>query len=193
VIDAAALPLSFPALPAAEPRRRLGTDVAAAQAGDEHAVGRLYDGHVGRVYAICVRLEGDPGRAEELTQDVFVRAWDRLATFRGESAFGTWLHRLTVNVVLSDRRSAWRRSKREVAHDSPEELPVATNAAPPGLALDLEQAIAALPAGARTILVLHDIEGYRHEEIATLTGLSIGTSKSQLFRARKLMREALDR
>ena len=193
VIDAAALPLALPLHPAPEARPRLVTDVAAAQAGDEHAFRRLYDGHVGRIYALCLRLEGDAARAEELTQDVFVRAWDRLGSFRGESAFGTWLHRLAINVVLSDRRSAWRRGKWEEIHEAPEELPAASHEAPPGLALDLEQAIAGLPAGARTILVLHDIEGYRHDEIATLIGVTVGTSKSQLFRARQLMREALDR
>jgi RNA polymerase sigma-70 factor (ECF subfamily) len=193
VTDAPSLALAFPPAATRSPPRATVTDVAAAQAGDEHAFRRLYDGHVGRVYALCLRLEGGSGRAEELTQDVFVRAWDHLDSFRGESAFGTWLHRLAVNVVLSDRRSAWRRSKHEIAHEDPEGLPVATREAPAGLALDLEQALAALPPGARTILVLHDIEGYRHDEIATLTGVSVGTSKSQLFRARQLMREALDR
>jgi len=193
VIDAAALPLALPLHPSPDARPRLVTDVALAQAGDEHAFRRLYDGHVGRVYALCLRLEGEAGRAEELTQDVFVRAWDRLESFRGESAFGTWLHRLAVNVVLSDRRSAWRRGKWERAHEAPEELPAPSREAPPGLAMDLEQAIAGLPPGARTILVLHDIEGYRHDEIAAMTGVTVGTSKSQLFRARQLMREALDR
>lgn len=171
----------------------VNTDVVAAREGDESAFRRLYEGNVGRVYALCLRLEGDRGRAEELTQDVFVRAWDRLATFRGESAFSTWLHRLAVNTVLGDRRSAWRRGRHEQAHPAPEELPVAALEAPAGLALDLEQVIAALPAGARTVLVLHDVEGYQHEEIASLTGISVGTSKSQLFRARRLLREAFDR
>jgi RNA polymerase sigma-70 factor (ECF subfamily) len=189
VIDATALS----ALPFATPLPRVSQDVALAQAGDELAFRRLYDGHVGRVYALCLRLEGDAARAEELTQDCFVRAWDRLTTFRGESAFGTWLHRLAVNVVLSDRRSAWRRSKYEIVHETPEELPVATREAPAGLAMDLERVIAELPPGARTILTLHDIEGYRHDEIATLTGVTVGTSKAQLFRARRLLREALDR
>jgi RNA polymerase sigma-70 factor, ECF subfamily len=189
VTDAAALT----SIPFAPPRPRVSEDVAAARAGDELAFRRLYDAHVGRVYVLCLRLEGNVERAEELTQDVFVRAWDRLATFRGESAFSTWLHRLTVNVVLADRRSAWRRSKHEIAHEAPEELPAPSREAPAGLAMDLEQVIAALPAGARTILVLHDVEGYRHEEIASLTGISIGTSKSQLFRARRLLREAFER
>ena len=188
--NAAALALPFPRT---EFRPRVSDDVAAARAGDELAFRRLYDAHVGRIYAVCLRLERDAGRAEELTQDVFVRAWGRLTSFRGESQFSTWLHRLAVNVVLSDRRSAWRRSKFEITHDATEELPVATRDAPAGLAMDLEQVIAALPDGARTILVLHDVEGYRHEEIAELTGLSVGTSKSQLFRARRLLREALDR
>lgn len=189
--DAAALAL-VPFAPAPS-RPRVSEDVAAAQAGDERAFGRLYTTHVGRVYALCLRLEGNAGRAEELTQDVFVRAWDGLSSFRGESAFGTWLYRLTVNVVLSDRRSAWRRSRHEIPLDLHEELPHAAREAPAGLALDLENVIAALPAGARTILVLHDVEGYRHEEIAELTDITIGTSKSQLSRARRLLREAFDR
>ena len=194
VTDAAALALlPAGAVPLLVQRPRVSEDVAAAREGDEQAFRRLYDAHVGRVYALCLRLEGNVGRAEELTQDVFVRAWDRLAGFRGESAFGTWLYRLAVNVVLSDRRSAWRRGKHEVAHEAPEELPVAAREAPAGLAMDLEQVISALPAGARTILVLHDVEGYRHDEIAEITGVSVGTSKSQLFRARRLLREAFDR
>jgi RNA polymerase sigma-70 factor, ECF subfamily len=165
-----------------------------AQNGDTDAFGALYRAHAPRVYALCLRLEGDRARADELTQDVFVRAWERLASFRGESAFGTWLYRLAVNVVLGDRRSAWRRVRHEFTTDDPA-LFEATPRSPPGpaLRLDLEQAIAGLPPGARAVFVLHDVEGYQHEEIAGLMGIAEGTSKTQLFRARRLLRKALDR
>ena len=166
--------------------------VRRAQAGDQEAFGDLYRAHAGRVYALCLRLEADAARAEELTQDVFVRAWERLASYRGESAFGTWLYRLAVNVVLGDRRSAWRRTKRVMVTGDPAAFEGATEA-PQGRNLDLEQAIAALPPGARTVFVLHDVEGYTHDEIASLSGIAEGTSKAQLFRARRLLREALSR
>jgi RNA polymerase sigma-70 factor (ECF subfamily) len=166
--------------------------VRRAQAGDQEAFGELYRAHAGRVYALCLRLEADGTRAEEFTQDVFVRAWERLSSYRGESAFGTWLHRLAVNVVLGHRRSAWRRGKRFLVTDDPGawERPTGTS---PGLKIDLDQAIAGLPPGARTVFVLHDVEGYTHEEIASLSGIAEGTSKAQLFRARRLLREALNR
>jgi RNA polymerase sigma-70 factor (ECF subfamily) len=167
--------------------------VARACDGDEDAFGDLYRAHAGRVYALCLRLEADTVRAEELTQDVFVHAWERLATFRGESAFGTWLHRLAVNVVLTSRRSAWRRTRRVITAEDPAALERAEEHAGPGLRLDLDQAIAALPPGARAIFVLHDVEGYQHGEIAALMGVAEGTSKTQLFRARRLLRKALER
>ena len=163
-----------------------------AQTGDTDAFGRLYRLHVGRVYALCLRIEGDAARADELTQDVFVRAWERLPGFRGESAFGTWLHRLAVNVVLADRRAAWRRDRRVTLDEEPVTL-ASASAMDPGLTLDLEAAIAGLPPGARTVFVLHDMEGYQHAEIATMTGIAAGTSKAQLFRARRLLRVALGR
>lgn len=166
--------------------------VRRAQSGDQEAFGDLYRAHAGRVYALCLRLEADAARAEELTQDVFVRAWERLASYRGDSAFGTWLYRLAVNVVLSDRRSAWRRARRVLVTADPSALEPPA-AMPAGRDLDLEQAIAALPPGARTVFVLHDVEGYTHDEIAGLSGIAEGTSKAQLFRARRLLREALNR
>jgi len=159
---------------------------------DPDAFGDVYRAHAGRVYALCLRLSGDPARADELTQDVFVRAWEKLDTFRGESQFGTWLHRLAVNVVLTDRRSSWRRDRHVTAVEDPaalerpRDLPLVD-------AMDLERAIAALPPGARTVFVLHDVEGYRHDEIAEMGGIAVGTSKAQLFRARRLLREMLER
>ncbi|HEX5634590.1 MAG TPA: RNA polymerase sigma factor [Gemmatimonadales bacterium] len=169
---------------------RQSEEIRRAVAGDADAFGRLYRAHVGRVYAVCLRLEGDAARAEELTQDVFVRAWEALPGFRGESAFGTWLHRLAVNVVLGDRRAAWRRDRRVLAVEEPEALE-RPRELDPALALDLEDAIASLPPGARAVFVLHDMEGYQHAEIAAMTGIAEGTSKAQLFRARRLLRERL--
>jgi len=166
--------------------------VRRAQQGDADAFGELYRTHAGRIHALCLRLEGDQARAEELTQDVFVRAWERLSTFRGESAFGTWLHRLAVNVVLADRRSLWRRGRRLLFTDDPAAFERPGEAVS-GNSTDLEGAMAGLPPGARTVFVLHDIEGYTHDEIARLSGIAEGTSKAQLFRARRLLREALER
>ncbi len=163
-----------------------------AQQGDQDAFGQLYRLHAGRVYALCLRMAGDAAEARRLTQDVFVRVWERLRSFRGDSAFTSWLHRLAVNVVLADRRAAGRRQGREAP---------AGDATPDGAAregwtpehLDLERAIAALPPGARAVFVLYDIEGYGHEEIASMTGIAVGTSKAQLHRARRLLRKALER
>ena len=167
--------------------------IARAQAGDEQAFAAIYAAHSGRVYALALRLTSDPAAAGELLQDVFVRAWERLETFRGDSALGSWLHRLTVNLALTGRRTEVRRLQRVGdASELPPDGGVAPRAGQPGEDLDLERAIAALPAGARTVFVLHDVEGYTHEEIARSAGIAIGTSKAQLFRARRLLREALD-
>lgn len=165
--------------------------VGHAQAGDVSAFERLYGEHVDRVYALCLRMSGDAASAEELTQDVFVRAWERLRGFRGESAFDTWLHRLAVNVSLEARRSQGRRAARFFVTDDLSGFDAAAVEEAPGERLDLERAIARLPDGARSVFVLHDVEGYRHEEIAALTGRAVGTCKAHLHRARKLLREAL--
>ena len=124
-------------------------------------------------------------------QDVFIRAWEKLATFRGDSAFDTWLHRLAVNVVLMDRRLASRRAEDTIESAEGEARPLAASAPPAGLRMDLEHAIAALPPMARQVLVLFDIEGYEHREIGALLGIAEGTSKAHLFRARRLLRERL--
>jgi RNA polymerase sigma-70 factor (ECF subfamily) len=164
--------------------------IASAQRGEEGAFAALYRTHSGRVYGLALRLTSDPVAAQELMQDVFVRAWERLATFRGESALASWLHRLTVNLALTTRRAEVRRLRR-VGDES--EMPPGGGASPviQHGDIDLERAIAALPTGARTVFVLHEIEGYSHEEIGKATGIAIGTSKAQLFRARRLLREAL--
>lgn len=164
--------------------------VRRAQGGDRSAFEALYRAAVGRVYAVCLRMTGNRTSAEELTQEAFVRAWRKLGTFRGEAAFTTWMHRLAVNVVLGARRSGSRRP--EVS--SEDEPAVAERSAPPIAsveAIDLERAIAGLPTRARQVFVLHEIEGYRHDEIAELAGMAVGTSKAHLNRARRLLREAL--
>lgn len=167
--------------------------VRQAQAGDQRAFREIYRQHAGRVYALCLRLTGDAAAAEERAQDVFVRVWQSLGSFRGESAFGSWLHRLTVNVVLMERRTTGRRESRVAPAADPAVLEGAGRESAVGLNIDLERAIAELPEGAREVFVLHDIEGYPHAEIARLTGIAEGTSKAQLFRARRLLREKLDR
>ena len=166
--------------------------VARAQAGDQTAFRDLYREHAGRVYALCLRLTGDARDAEERTQDVFVRLWDKLRSFRGESAFSSWLHRLAVNVVLNERRTTGRRELRVMPAEDPGALERNRGNPTEGLSIDLERAIAELPDGAREVFVLFDIEGYGHAEIASMVGIAEGTSKAQLFRARRLLREKLD-
>jgi RNA polymerase sigma-70 factor (ECF subfamily) len=165
--------------------------VRRAQAGDQDAFHTLYREHAGRVYALCLRLSGDRGAAEELTQDVFVRVWQKLRTFRGESAFSTWVHRLATNVALMAQRSRARRERRVNPVEDPAiyDRGVAPTA---GAQIDLDQALARLPNGAREVFVLHDVEGYGHAEIGRLLGIAEGTSKAQLFRARRLLRGMLD-
>ncbi len=165
--------------------------VRRAQSGDQRAFERIYKENVGRVYAVCLRIVADQTRAEELTQDVFVRLWQMIKSFRGESAFSSWLHRIAVNVVLSDFRSAKRRTAHVTSTDDLTDYDTEESSAPPGFRMDLEQGISALPKRARAVFVLHDIEGYKHHEIAAMMDVSTGTSKSQLHRARKLLKEML--
>ena len=171
----------------------LDSTVQRAQQGEVAAFETLYRENVDRVFALCLRMTGDGGRAEELTQDVFVRAWEKLPTFEGKSAFSTWLHRLAVNVVLGNRRSEGIRVGKVFSTDDLTAYETPGRPPDPGNAMDLERAIARLPAGARTVFVLHDVEGYKHEEIAEMHGLAVGTCKAQLHRARRLLREALER
>ena len=165
-------------------------DVRAAAAGDRHAFQRLYQLHVGRVHGAVYRLAGyDHARAEDLTQDAFVRAWQKLPGFRHESAFGTWLYRLAVNVALMDIRA---RGADPVSMLDDEHLP--DTGETPFCAAEreeLERAIGQLPPRARAVLVLHDIEGWRHEDIGSELGMAVGTSKAQLHRARGLLRKVL--
>ena len=181
-----------------DPIGNVNSDVARAAAGDRGAFERVYREHVNRVFSLCARMSGDRTRAEELTQDVFVRAWEKLTLFRGESSFSTWLHRLTVNVVLNARKTEGRQRARIEEpggdDDGIDALP-GTIGSPlaPGDLLDLEAAITTLPPGARRVFVLHDVEGYKHEEIAEMLGVTSGATKAQLHRARLLLREALNR
>ncbi|OOG55573.1 RNA polymerase sigma factor [Rhodanobacter sp. C03] len=165
-------------------------DVRAAAAGDRAAFQRLYRLHVGRVHGAVYRLAGyDRARAEDLTQDAFIRAWQKLPGFRHESAFGTWLYRLAVNVALMDIRA---RNADPVSMLDDEQMP--DTGATPFCAAEreeLEHAIGLLPPRARAVLVLHDIEGWRHEEIGNELGMAVGTSKAQLHRARGLLRKTL--
>jgi RNA polymerase sigma factor (sigma-70 family) len=188
------------AAPTADDVADLGLARAAA-AGDARAFEQLYRRHVRRIYGLCCRLvNGDERRAEQATQDAFVRAWEKLGSFRGDSQFSTWLHRLTVNLVLGEYRLMRRWVSFDdllvdAAGDAEGEGDAAFGEHPQqriGERLDLERALAKLPPGARSVLLLHDIEGYKHEEIAELTGIAVGTSKAQLHRARKLMKEWLE-
>ena len=179
--------------PPASPNESMES-VRRAQRGDLAAFEAMYRAHAGRVTALCLRLTGDRPRAEELMQDVFVRAWEKLGSFRGESSFSTWLHRLAVNLFLMGARADSRRVARIEATGELDDL-VATGFGADDTAnrIDLDRAIARLPTGARTAFVLHDIEGYRHEEIAALSGIAPATVRAQLHRAHRLLMEALNR
>jgi len=169
-------------------------DVALAAGGDRQAFERLYRTRANRVFSLCTRMSGSRARGEELTQDVFVRTWEKLPQFRGESAFSTWLHRLAVNVVLNSRKSEGKQASRTDQSDVDDERWDEAARAPLHIErMDLTEAISKLPAGARKVFVLHDVEGYKHEEIAEMMGITSGGSKAQLHRARLLLREALER
>jgi RNA polymerase sigma-70 factor (ECF subfamily) len=185
--------LSIPPEEWAERRARERELVERAKAGDAAAFEQLYRENVGRVYAVCYRMAGDPTLAEELTQDAFVRAWSRLGSFRGDSAFSTWLHPLAVNVALTERRSRRRRLARVVAVEDVAEVAGAGVESDPSKGFDLDMALSVLPPGAREVFVMHDAYGYKHDEIAEMTGVATGTSKAQLHRARQLLRDALTR
>ncbi len=183
------------------PRPALGDDalVDRARRGDVDAFEQLYRIHAGRVYALCLRLAADPVVARELTQDTFVKAWDALPRFRADASLTTWLHRIAVNALLERRRGEKRRTARvSLAGDDDDgdgagEYDVAGAVLGPDVAtaIDLERAIGALPPGIRRAFVLHAVEGYTHEEIATMTGLAAGTLRAQLHRARQLLKRAL--
>jgi len=169
-------------------------DASRAAAGDFRAFERLYRTHAGRVHGLARRMLS-PDEAAEATQDAFVRAWQKIGQFRGESAFGTWLHRLAVNVFLARRQVLRLERERHVRDEAVLAAVPARGAHARGAEarVDVEAAIDELPPGAKTVFVLHDVEGYKHEEIAELHGIAVGTCKAQLHRARRLLREALER
>lgn len=166
-------------------------DARRAATGDQAAFERLYRGHAARIHSLARRMMGDED-ADEATQEVFVRAWEKLGSFRGDAAFGTWLHRLAINHLLG-RRGARGRDRERMREDP---VAIDTAGAPPRdphLRLDFEAAIARLPRGAREVFVLHDVEGFKHQEIAGMLGVTEGTSKAQLHRARMSLRRYLER
>jgi RNA polymerase sigma-70 factor, ECF subfamily len=166
-------------------------DAALAASGDAQAFERLYRAHVARIHSLARRMVGFE-EADEATQDIFVRAWEKLSTFRGEAAFGTWLHRVGINVLLGKRQSFGIARGRFAESDEP----LSRMSAPKGQTdfhVDFEAAIEHLPDGARQVFVLHDVEGYKHHEVAEMLGVTTGTSKAQLHRARMALRQHLDR
>lgn len=176
--------------PAVDDERAL---VGHAARGDVRAFEALYRRHAGRVHGVIVRLVGGHGaRTEDLTQEAFVRAWQALPAFRFESAFSTWLHRLAVNTALMELRSRRSRPQMDDDEDVFESIGSADSAGHvTALSMDLERAVASLPPRARAVLVLYDVEGWKHEEIATELGMAVGSSKAQLHRARGLLRARL--
>ena len=166
-------------------------EVTLAASGDRRAFERLYQAQVSRVHSLCRRMIGEDV-ADDVTQDVFIRAWNKLHTFRGQSAFGTWLHRLAVNVILAQRVKLGKERERFVdSEESMDRLPSAS--AQQEVRLDFDDAVETLPRGARQVFVLHDVEGYKHDEIAGMLDITPGTSKSQLHRARMLLRKHVER
>jgi len=170
--------------------------VTQALAGEQMSgFDELYSKHYRRVYSICLRMTGNVAEAEDLTQEVFIQLHRKLGSFRGESAFTTWLHRLTVNQVLMHFRKRSVRSELTTDDgempDSVDPMTINPEAMPIVDRIGLESAIAQLPRGYRTVFVLHDVEGYEHEEIARILGCSAGTSKSQLHKARMKLRRLL--
>lgn len=184
--------------PAPEGERSRASDHALARraaSGDLDSFDEIYRRHAHRVYGVCLRMTGNAAEAEDLAQDVFVHIFRKLGTFRGESALTTWLHRVTVNQVLMHFRK--RRSRREsITEDG--EMPVEVergtgdpNRMPVIDRITLDEAVAKLPPGYRAVFVLHDVEGYEHEEIARMLGMAVGTSKSQLHKARMKLRSLM--
>ncbi len=167
--------------------------IRADQPGEVAEFEVLYRRHVGRVYALCRRITGDPARAEELAQEVFLKAWTHRETARRGDEYQAWICRVAINAAISDNRSRGRRARRETLVHDPESWNPPAIPRNPATGLDLEKAIDSLPPGARKVFVLHDVEGYKHREIGEILGLSSGTTKAQLHRARRLLREVLKR
>ena len=165
--------------------------ITRARSGDPAAERALYDAHVERVYRLAYRMSGRDDLAQDFTQDAFIRAFARLGDFRGDASFGTWLHTIAVSVVLNGLRRVKRNDSREASLDETIAIAARTPMAEPDLRQRMRVAIEALPDGYRTVFVMHDVEGYTHDEIGAALGIANGTSKAQLFRARQKLREAL--
>ncbi len=163
-------------------------DARRAGSGDVDAFERLYRGHVARIHSLARRMVG-ADQADEVTQDVFVRAWEKLGTFRGDAAFGTWLHRVAVNLILARRKKLGIRRERYVADGEAALKHAAGQKITPGLSVEFEAGLARLPEGARVVFLLHDVTGFKHREIAEMLGVTVGTTKAQLHRARMMLRE----
>ncbi len=159
--------------------------------GDPVAERALYDRHVDRIYRLAFRMAGDDTLARDFTQDTFVRAFSKLGDFRGDSSLATWLHAIATSVILNGLKKVRRIRSREIEGDELPEVAITRREAEPDLKLKLARAIDALPAGYRMVFVMHDVEGYTHEEIGRALGVQPGTSKAQLFRARARLRTAL--
>jgi RNA polymerase sigma-70 factor, ECF subfamily len=161
------------------------------RAGDHAAERLFYERHVDRIYRLILRMSGQPDLAQEWTQDTFVRAYDRLEQFRGDSALGSWLHAIAVSITLNGLRQHKRREARLAPLDDATAVATRSTEGDPDLKSRIKLAISALPEGTRRVFVMHDVEGFTHEEISDALGVAIGTSKSQLFRAREKLRHAL--
>lgn len=165
--------------------------VQRARDGDQVAFRALYDANVDRVFRLCFRMVGDEHQAREFTQDAFVRVWECLDQFRGDSAFSTWLHSIAVSVVLNGIRKVDRHRKRERSLEDAGHLGRRQRGPEPGVADRLKEAVDRLPEIYRTVFLMYDLEGFPHGEIAEALGVAVGTSKARLFRARELLRESL--
>ena len=165
--------------------------VGRARDGDQRAFRALYDANVDRIYRLVFRMAGDDELARDFTQEAFVRAWERLGQFRGEAAFSTWLHSIAVSVALNGLRKVDRHRKRERSLEDAAQLPSGGRAIEPDVRERIERAVDALPEKYRSVFLMHDLEGYKHREIAVALGLAEGTSKALLFRARAKLRAAL--
>ena len=161
--------------------------ISKAKKGDKQAFRSLYDEHIGRVYALCYRLTGEKGMAEDASQEVFIQLWKKLGNFDGQSQFSTWLHSVTANITISYMRKqkGWVQRMVNLENSGINEMPAEENSTD----VDLEALVIRLPERARMVFVLHAIEGYRHEDIASMLNMAVGSSKAQFFRAKQLLKD----
>ena len=161
--------------------------ISKAKRGDKQAFRSLYDEHIGRVYALCYRLTGEKGMAEDASQEVFIQLWRKLGNFDGQSQFSTWLHSVTANITISYMRKqkGWVQRMFNLESSGINEMPAEGNSTD----VDLEALVIRLPERARMVFVLHALEGYRHEDIANMLNMAVGSSKAQFFRAKQLLKD----